>query len=319
MIISRTPLRISFVGGGTDMEYFYKKYQGRVISMPIDKYIYIIVKKRFDEKIVLKYRKTEIVSSTEEIKHELIKACMELVGIKKSVEIISIADIPSEGSGLGSSSAFTVGLLNALFQFKGQSLDQEELARLACMIEIDICKAPIGKQDQYGTSIGGIKKIVFRKNEKVEITKINDKNNLYKNLENKIILVNSNIIRSASEILKMQKENSSTNVDSLKRISGLVDNFESYLNEQNFKGIYSELNKYWSEKQSLVTSSVRKNLEKIYNNYIPEHCYSGKICGAGGGGHFLFFKKENANLKQLNYLNINIDKIGSVIIYNNYN
>ena len=118
MIISRTPLRISFVGGGTDMKYFYKKYQGGVISMSIDKYIYIIVKKRFDEKIVLKYKKTEIVSSTEEIKHELIKACMELVGIKKSVEITSIADIPSEGSGLGSSSAFTVGLLNSLLALR---------------------------------------------------------------------------------------------------------------------------------------------------------------------------------------------------------
>ena len=317
MIISRTPLRVSFVGGGTDMKYFYKQTPGSVISMAIDKYIYIIVKKRYDKNIVLNYSEREIVSSVKEIKHTLIKACLDMVDIKDSIEITSIADIPSQGSGLGSSSTFTVGLLNALFTLKGENLDQEELARLACKIEIDICNAPIGKQDQYGASIGGLKKITFQSNEDVKIEIIADNNNLYRNLENQLIIVNSNILRSASEILEKQKKNISTNIDRLKFFPALVDQFEEYLNNQSFEAIYAQLDHYWKEKKTLVQSSVKKDLEKIYDFHVPEYCHSGKICGAGGGGYFMFFKKEDNGLNLKEYFDVKIDRSGSVIIYNN--
>tara|TARA_X000000368_G_scaffold290505_1_gene230841 strand:+ start:18813 stop:19766 length:954 start_codon:yes stop_codon:yes gene_type:complete len=317
MIISRTPLRVSFVGGGTDMKYFYKQTPGSVISMAIDKYIYIIVKKRYDKNIVLNYSEREIVSSVKEIKHTLIKACLDMVDIKDSIEITSIADIPSQGSGLGSSSTFTVGLLNALFTLKGENLDQEELARLACKIEIDICNAPIGKQDQYGASIGGLKKITFQSNEDVKIEIIADNNNLYRNLENQLIIVNSNIVRSASEILEKQKKNISTNIDRLKFFPALVDQFEEYLNNQSFEAIYAQLDHYWKEKKTLVQSSVKKDLEKIYDFHVPEYCHSGKICGAGGGGYFMFFKKEDNGLNLKEYFDVKIDRSGSVIIYNN--
>ena len=317
MIISRTPLRVSFVGGGTDMKYFYKQTPGSVISMAIDKYIYIIVKKRYDKNIVLNYSEREIVSSVKEIKHTLIKACLDMVDIKDSIEITSIADIPSQGSGLGSSSTFTVGLLNALFTLKGENLDQEELARLACKIEIDICNAPIGKQDQYGASIGGLKKITFQSNEDVKIEIIADNNNLYRNLENQLIIVNCNIVRSASEILEKQKKNISTNIDRLKFFPALVDQFEEYLNNQSFEAIYAQLDHYWKEKKTLVQSSVKKDLEKIYDFHVPEYCHSGKICGAGGGGYFMFFKKEDNGLNLKEYFDVKIDRSGSVIIYNN--
>ena len=317
MIISRTPLRVSFVGGGTDMKYFYKQTPGSVISMAIDKYIYIIVKKRYDRNIVLNYSEREIVSSVKEIKHNLIKACLDMVDIKDSIEITSIADIPSQGSGLGSSSTFTVGLLNALFTLKGKNLDQEELARLACKIEIDICNAPIGKQDQYGASIGGLKKIIFQSNEDVKIETIADNNNLYGNLEKQLIIVNSNIVRSASKILEKQKKNISTNIDRLKFFPALVDQFEEYLNNQSFEAIYAQLDHYWKEKKTLVRSSVMKDLEKIYDFHVPEYCHSGKICGAGGGGYFMFFKKEDNGLNLKEYFDVKIDRSGSVIIYNN--
>tara|TARA_X000000368_G_C23055644_1_gene723709 strand:- start:96 stop:1049 length:954 start_codon:yes stop_codon:yes gene_type:complete len=317
MIISRTPLRISFVGGGTDMRYFYKNTEGKVLSIAIDKYIYIIVKKRYDKKIVLNYSKREIVDSIDEINHSLIRECLKLVKINSSIEISSIADIPSQGSGLGSSSAFTVGLLNALFTYKGENKTQEELASLACKVEIDICGAPIGKQDQYGTSIGGLKKIIFHQDENVIIKQISDQNKLYKKLEDQLILVNSNIFRSASKVLQKQKSNSFKNTSKLESIVKIVDNFEKSLVSQDFKVVYQHLDNYWNKKKQLVDTKVKKDLEEIYNSYVPNLCFSGKICGAGGGGYFVFFKKPESKILKNKYFDVKIDIAGSIIIYNN--
>lgn len=318
MIISRTPLRISFVGGGTDMQYFYQRETGMVISASIDKYIYIIVKKRFDKKIVLNYSKREIVDSTNEIRHQLIKASMELLGIKDSIEITSIADIPSEGSGLGSSSSFTVGLINALSTFIGKNLNQEEIARLACIVEIEICKSPIGKQDQYGASVGGLKKIMFNSDETVKVSKIKNNNKLYQNLESNIILLNSNITRSASKILKKQKDNKDDNIANLSSIAAQVEVFEDHLKNQFFDKIIDDIHEYWLKKKTLVSSNVKNDLEDIYNKMVPEFCAAGKICGAGGGGYFLFFKNNNFPNFNESYFDVKIDTLGSVIIYNNY-
>tara|TARA_Y100000741_G_scaffold343194_1_gene306820 strand:+ start:396 stop:1358 length:963 start_codon:yes stop_codon:yes gene_type:complete len=318
MIISRTPLRISLVGGGTDMKYFYSKIPGKVISLSINKYIYIIVKKRFDKKIVVNYTKREIVDNIDDIKHSLVRECLRLLKIKSSIEITSIADIPSQGSGLGSSSTFTVGLLNALFSYNGEKVSQEYLAELACKIEIDICGAPIGKQDQYGSSIGGIKVITFNSDDSVDISKIADTNNLYENIENQLIIVSSGLTRSASEVLKKQENNFEDNLERLKEIVSIVDDFNNYLIGQNFEKIYDNLNIYWEIKSQLVENKKKAKLEKIYNHFIPEYCHSGKICGAGAGGYFMFFAK-NLNLLDNKYLfhKVRIDREGSVIIYNN--
>ena len=164
MVISQTPLRISFVGGGTDLKAYYSLFGGQVISASIDKYIYVIVKKRYDNLIVLHYTENEIVSSVADIRHEIIREALQLTGIENGIEIITLADITTKGSGLGSSSVLTVGLLNALYHYKGMQVTNQQLAEEACFIEINKLKKPIGKQDQYIAAFGGVKKIVFHSN-----------------------------------------------------------------------------------------------------------------------------------------------------------
>lgn len=316
MIISRTPLRVSIAGGGTDMEYFYSRYSGKVISFSINKYIYIIIKSRIDKKIVLNYKDREIVDSVDEIKHGLIRESLKKVGVYHGIEITSIADIPSSGSGLGSSSAFTVGLLNALYVFKGIQKNQEQLAGEACEIEIDILNAPIGKQDQYATSIGGLKAIKFNKDNTVDIKPINNDNNLYDNLLDNAILVNSNLYRDASKVLKVQKNNFSKNLETLIKINNSVDGVLDMLVDQDFNSLYCHLNDYSQAKNRLTDSN--KNIKEIYDLYVPSICHAGKICGAGGGGYFLFFTKEEFKDPLNRCLEIEIDNFGTTIIYNNY-
>ena len=241
---------------------------------------------------------------------------MELLGIKDSIEITSIADIPSEGSGLGSSDSFTVGLINALSTFIGKNLNQQEIARLACIVEIEICKSPIGKQDQYGASIGGLKKIMFNADETVKVSKIKNNNKLYRKSESNIILLNSNITRSASKILKKQKDNKDDNIANLSSIAAQVEVFEDHLKNRIFDKIIDDIHEYW-QKKTLVSSNVKNDLEDIYNKMVPDFCDAGKICGAGGGGYFLFFKIIFSQFLT-KVTDVKIDTLGSVIIYNNY-
>ena len=219
MIISKTPLRISIVGGGTDFPEFYKREKGQVISSAINKYVYVIVKERFDDLIVLNYTQHEIVRHVDEIRHDLIReAPYKIVGIKNSIEISTLADIPSQGSGLGSSSSVTVGLLNALYSFKGIQVTQETLARTACNVEIEILKNPIGKQDQYIAAYGGLKRIVFKGNDEVDIMDFNlDVEQLTK-IGSNLILHYSNQTRSASGILFKQNSNIPDRIEELKPI-----------------------------------------------------------------------------------------------------
>src|ERR1700758_5425570 len=161
MIITQTPLRIGLLVGGTDLPTYYREHGGRVLNGAIDKYIYVIVKQRFDDEIYVNYSKKEIVSCVEDLEHELVREAMLMAGVTSGVEITMLADIPSTGSGLGSSSSVTVGLLLALFAYKGRSLAAEELAERACTIEIDLCGKPIGKQDQYIAALGGVRDIRF--------------------------------------------------------------------------------------------------------------------------------------------------------------
>ena len=161
MIITQTPLRIGLLGGGTDLPGYYREHGGRVLNCALDKYVYVIVKQRFDDDIYVNYSKKEIVSRVEDLEHELVREAMRMTGVTNGVEITTLADIPSAGSGLGSSSAVTVGLLHALFAYQGRQVTAEELAERACMIEIELCGKPIGKQDQYIAAFGGIRDIRF--------------------------------------------------------------------------------------------------------------------------------------------------------------
>src|SRR5437016_1471853 len=204
MIISRTPLRMSFVGGGSDLPAFYRKYGGAVVSTAINQFVYITVNKKFDEQIRVSYSKTEEARTVERIKHPLVRESMKLLGLSGGIEITSIADIPARGSGLGSSSTFTVGLLHALHAYAERHASAEQLAREACEIEIERCGEPIGKQDQYAAAFGGFNFIEFNPDDSVSVEPILCKRETIQRLQENLLVFYTGIVRSASAILKKQ-------------------------------------------------------------------------------------------------------------------
>ena len=230
MIISRTPLRASFCGGGTDIDSFSKLEEsgGKVVSLAIDKYIHVLVNKRFDERVRVSYSSLELVDDFEDLKHELVREAMRLTGVTSGVEITTIADIPSRGTGLGSSSTVTVGLLNALHKFAGRDASPAQLAEEACLIEIDILGQPIGRQDQYAAAFGGINAFSFD-SEGVRVEPI------IVSCESKIreefTLVFTGLSRSASEVLKEVPRDPNNKLARLRRIRNQADTAEQFLNE----------------------------------------------------------------------------------------
>jgi len=212
MIISRTPLRVSFTGGGSDLPAFYRHEPGAVLSTAIKKYIYITVNRKFDHRIRASYSITEIVDSVDELKHELIREALRVVGVDSGIEITSISDIPSQGTGLGSSSTYTVGLLTALYAYMGQHVGAERLAREACRIEIDVCGKPIGKQDQYIAAYGGLQHIRFNPDESVFVDPVICSPNTKRALQESLLLLYTGVTRSADDILLEQTRNTHDDV-----------------------------------------------------------------------------------------------------------
>ena len=206
MLIVQTPLRISFAGGGTDLEEFYKDETGMVVSATIDKYIYIIINERYDDKIYVNYSKKEIVDKPEQIEHELVREALLMANVEKGIEVTSLADIPSEGSGLGSSSSVTVGLLNALYQYKGRQLAADWLAAKACQIEIEKCKKPIGKQDQYAAAYGNINVFIFNKDGLVTVNNVMLSEAAFRRFESNLMMFYTAVTRKSETILKKQRE-----------------------------------------------------------------------------------------------------------------
>jgi len=204
MIISKTPLRMSFVGGGSDLPVFYRKHGGAVVSTAINKFVYVTVNQKFDDRIRLSYSKTEDAKSAEKIKHPLVREALQMLGIRGGIEITSIADIPAKGTGLGSSSSFTVGLLNALHAFANRYAAAEKLARESCTIEIERCGEPIGKQDQYAAAYGGFNLIEFNPDDSVSVEPIICKRETLRHLQENTLVFYTGITRSASALLKTQ-------------------------------------------------------------------------------------------------------------------
>ena len=202
MIITQTPLRISFAGGGTDFPDYYRQDTGRVLSTAIDKYLFVIVKERFDNRIYVNYSQKEIVDRIDDLQHELVREAMRKTGVLDGVEITTLADIPSEGSGLGSSSSITVGLLNALYAYQGEQVPAERLAREACEIEIDILGKPIGVQDQYIAAYGGLRLFTFGSEGRVQADRVNMTDIMRRRLSNNLMLFFTNRTRRSSEILE---------------------------------------------------------------------------------------------------------------------
>lgn len=323
MIICRTPFRISFVGGGTDLSSFYKLYPGRTLNTTINKYIYIIIKKRYDDLIVLNYYKKEIVDHIDKIEHDYIREALKLAKIYKGVEITTISDISSKGSGLGSSSSLTVGLLNAMFSYKGEQKDLSFLAKKACEIEINILNNPIGKQDQYAATFGGLNLYTFNSDESVNIRPINMKKEDISYLSSNLYLVNTGISRKASSVLKEQKKNTKINIEYLKIISQMPYEAKRILEERKFNEFGEYLDKAWQYKKQLSTSITNPQINSLYTRGINSGAIGGKLLGAGGGGFILFYvplknKSEFINeiLKTHKILPFKFDFYGTKIIFN---
>lgn len=322
MIISQTPLRVSFFGGGTDLKDYYEIDGGAVLSSTIDKYIYIIVKSRYDNLIVLNYSEREKVEEVSQIKHNIFREALKLVGIEGGVEITSIADIPSTGSGLGSSSSFTVGLLNALYTYKGTPKNPEQLAELACKIEIEILKEPIGKQDQYGAACGGFKEYLFNKDNTVTVKEIEMSDENYHLLNACSLMFYTGITRKASTVLQDQKEKTKVNVENLDMLKEFVAIGRQHFDKLNVEQIGKYLDENWEIKKRLSNKIDNDEINKMYDLAKKAGAYGGKLLGAGGGGFFLFLcHPENQGqlrylLREYKELPFNYDKYGTRIILN---
>ena len=318
MIISRTPLRISFAGGMTDIPSYYEKDYGAVTSTTIDKYVYVTVNKKFIGKSRIAYKKFEEVDSVDQISHPIIRECLKYLDIKDKIEITTIADVPG-GTGLGSSSAFTVGLLNALHRYQGYNANPKELAEEACIIEMEKLKEPIGKQDQTVCAYGGLNHIIFTRDE-VEVKPIILPERELNFLSSTLSLHYTNKMRSASQILKKQSESINNLV--LLRMKLLAENMYQHLkrNNSNFKAFGQCLHQAWILKRQVVGVS-NDVINGYYERARQKGALGGKICGAGSGGFLLIMsdlaKQWNikTTLAELKELNFKFEKEGSKIVY----
>ena len=321
MIISQTPLRISFLGGGTDFPDFFKKYGGRVLTAAIDKYVYCIVKERFDRQIYINYSEKEIVSNVSEIKHELVREAMRKTGVTEGIEISFLSDIPASGSGLGSSSTVTVGVLNALYQYKGISVGAEKLAREACAIEIKILKRPIGIQDQYIAAYGGIKQFAFDKNG-TEIIPLDLSKEVLNDLNNYLMVFFTGRTRKAEGILSEQKKNITDKSKILKKMAKQAEVGTNLLRKGEFEKFGKLLDSGWYLKKQLASKISNSEIDLFYRKALKAGATGGKISGAGGGGFLTLFvptSKRAAVRKALHNLQempVGFSRDGSKIIFN---
>jgi D-glycero-alpha-D-manno-heptose-7-phosphate kinase len=290
MILSKTPFRISFVGGGTDLPAFYRDEPGAVLSTSINKYMYISVNKKFDGNIKVSYSRVESVASVKEVQHPLVREALQYSGIQGGIEIASMADIPSSGTGLGSSSAYLVGLLNALYSYKKEPINNEKIASVACEIEINKCLEPIGKQDQYAVAYGGLNLIEFYPNEKVKVSPVLVERKLIMSLEEMMLVFFTGLSRSASEIISKQSKeaNQPKNKILLRRMAQLAFLMRDELISGSIENIGLILSENWELKKQLNKNVSSPDIEYWYSLGMANGAIGGKILGAGGGGFLMF-------------------------------
>ena len=315
-----TPMRISFIGGGSDIKDFYQTNNngGAVISAAINKYVYIILNKYHDKRrCLLKYSKTEIVRNIKDIKHPLIKACMKKSNLW-GLDINSVADI-SAGTGLGSSSSFTVGLISALQCYKKRPASKKTLAEKACEIEIDILRQPIGKQDQYAAAYGGLNIIKFQQNGDTTVEKITNRK-VINFLKENLLIINTGIRKNNKVVLYEQKRNIKKGkifLEHLRFMRNSVFDFKSALIKRDIKVCGDILHENWRKKRELAKRITTRDINKIYEDALSCGALGGKILGAGGGGYLMLIcpkneqKKILKKFKKLEFLNFEFDNFGS--------
>jgi len=279
MIVSKTPLRMSFVGGGSDLPAFYREEMGAVLSTSIDKYMYICVNNKFDGRIRISYTRTEEVERREEVEHPLVREALDLVGIDGGIEIASMADIPSKGSGLGSSSTYTVGLLNALYAYRNQFASKEQLASQACEIEIDRCGEPIGKQDQYAAAYGGLNLIRFHPDDSVSVDPVICKPSLLQEMEDSTLVFFTGRTRSASAVLSNQSAAMRTNDRRMlmRRMVQLAFEMKEQLESGTLEHLGNLLDENWRLKAQLTSGITDPQIDAWYASGMAHGALGGKL------------------------------------------
>jgi D-glycero-alpha-D-manno-heptose-7-phosphate kinase len=322
MIVTQTPLRIGLLGGGTDLPGYYREHGGRVLNCAIDKYIYVIVKQRFDDQIYVNYSQKEIVSRVDDLEHELVREAMRMTGVTKGVEITTLADIPSTGSGLGSSSAVTVGLLHALLAYQGRQVPAEELARRACAIEIERCGKPIGKQDQYIAALGGIRDIRFGPGEKVAAEEVSLSIAERNALQRQIMLFYTGITRSANSILAEQSANIASTRPQLDLLRDLAGFGVDRLRDGDVDVIGPAMRQSWEAKRKLASGVSNDRIDVAVSRALDAGALGAKLTGAGGGGFVLIIcpiERQRAvrdSLADMKELPVKLDGLGSRVVFN---
>jgi D-glycero-alpha-D-manno-heptose-7-phosphate kinase len=301
MIITRSPLRISLGGGGTDLPSYYRKHSGFLIAAAIDKYVYITLHQTFVEDLIVKYSKIERVPSSAEIQHPIIREALQLLGIDGSyLELTSMADIPA-GTGLGSSGSFTTALLKALHTYKKNLIHPRELAEQACHIEIDRLGEPVGKQDQYIAAYGGITCFQFLPNDQVEAWPLKLSMETIYNLEDNLLLFFTGYSRAASSILKEQDEKSKQGnqnmIDNLHFIKELGYQIKDALESGDLRGFAELMNVHWQHKKQRSGNMSNDTINAWYDLAMANGALGGKLIGAGGGGFLMFYTEDKTRLR----------------------
>ncbi len=323
MIVSQTPLRMSFTGGGSDLPSYYRRHGGAVISSAVDKYVYVTVNKKFDERIRLSYSKLEEVGSPAELEHKIVRVILQELGIDGGVEITSIADIPSRGTGLGSSSSFTVGLLHALHAYLGKYISASDLGKQSCTVEIDLCSEKIGKQDQYAAAFGGLNIIQFHPDDSVSVDPIICRKDVIRQLESSILTLYTGMTRSASSILAAQSEQMEASDCSRKAIGRMVELtfvLRDELQSNNLAAFGEILHENWMLKKSITSGVSGTVIDDWYDRARHAGALGGKLLGAGGGGFLMFFASPDRHeeisraLPELRRFDVKFESRGSRII-----
>lgn len=326
MIISRTPLRMSFVGGGSDIPAFYRRFGGAVLSTAINRYVYVNINRKFDNGIRLAYSKTEEVEHRDQIEHKLVRATLEMMQLDGGIEITTIADIPSRGTGLGSSSSFTVGLINAVSAYLGRHCSPDTLGQQSCHVEIDLCDEPIGKQDQYAAAFGGMNIIEFNPDDSVLVSPIMMPHGQRDLLERQIVAFYTGRTRSASELLRQQSSVTASNANAqsaLRQMVKLAYVLRSELNNGNLDSFGRILDENWALKKSLVSGISDSAIDGWYAGAKAAGARGGKILGAGAGGFLIFYAPEDRHeaikrqLHDLRPVQLGFEPLGSRIIFYN--
>lgn len=302
MIITRTPLRISLGGGGTDLESYYSKYGGFILSASINKYIYITLHNTFQKNFILKYSQMENVQSIDDIKHNIIREAFRLHDLEPKIELVSIADIPS-GTGLGSSSSFTVGLLKAIYAHKREHVTTYDLAEEACKLEIDVLKEPIGKQDQYIASFGGLSCLNIDKNGYTKVSRLNISDDTLHDLEDNLLMFFTGYSRNASDVLLDQKVKTQNNdqemIENLHFIKQIGYDIKDALEKGDVKEFGDLMHEHWLYKKKRSPNMSNSNINKWYGLGYNFGARGGKLIGAGGGGFLLFYCQDKSSVRKV--------------------